>query len=469
MNTGKLLKLHKKLSMTALILCLFWIVSGFMHPIMGWVRPSAAQFRPPANNVSGDELLDVKKILSEREELESQAIRLVNFSAGQYYQVSSGKATLYFDSKTGEELTDGDYKYAAYLARHYSQKKSDIESINQVNSFDYRYPFINRLLPVQKVSFADGEDYFIHTRSSRLGTVGNELKDGMSLAFKLFHNLSPLDKFPVFKLILTTVFMFILVFVTCTGLLFFFKTWKKKRTGMRQWHRYIGLLTSLVIFALTFSGLFHMAVKTINMKKSFAKVPALSTNNWQYDISELLKDKGSLKGMSTAIINGDEYLRVVSTPAVKLQTKADSPSDKRKKFQPPNIEYIGLTSDNKLTEKEAATLLASRFMGKNAEDLEDLKLITRFAGEYGFVNKRLPVWKATFKNSSERVYVETSSQKLALKVDALKSAEGFSFAYLHKAHFLDFLGKDGRNIVLMLFCVLIGFVAVTGNVMKKKF
>ena len=66
-------------------------------------------------------------------------------------------------------------------------------------------------------------------------------------------------------------------------------------------------------------------------------------------------------------------------------------------------------------------------MGKNAEDLEDLKLITRFAGEYGFVNKRLPVWKATFKNSSERVYVETSSQKLALKVDALKSAEGFSF------------------------------------------
>ena len=144
------------------ILDCFW----FHAPYHGWVRPSAAQFRPPVNNVSGDELLDVKKILSEREELESQVIRLVNFSAGQYYQVSSGKADSLFDSKTGEELTDGDYKYAAYLARHYSQKKSDIESINQVNSFDYRYPFINRLLPVQKVSFADGEDYYIHTRSS---------------------------------------------------------------------------------------------------------------------------------------------------------------------------------------------------------------------------------------------------------------------------------------------------------------
>ena len=271
MNTGKLLKLHKMLSMTALILCLFWIVSGFMHPIMGWVRPSAAQFRPPVNNLSGEELIAVEEILKKRQGLEAQAIRLVNFTEGHYYQISSGKQTLYLDSKTGVELTDGDHKYATYLAKHFSQKDIGVESVSQVNSFNYRYPFINRLLPVQKVSFADGEDYYIHTRSSRLGTVGNQLKDGMSLTFKLFHNLSVLDNYPVFKLIVTTVFMFILAFVTSTGLLFFFKTWKKKRTGMRQWHRYIGLASSIVIFSLTFSGLFHMAVKTVNMKKGFCQ------------------------------------------------------------------------------------------------------------------------------------------------------------------------------------------------------
>ena len=42
----------------------------------------------------------------------------------------------------------------------------------------------------------------------------------------------------------------------------------------------------------------------------------------------------------------------------------------------------------------------------------------QFGGEYGFINKRLPVWKIQFANDATRWYVETASGELALRADA---------------------------------------------------
>ncbi|MCM8530150.1 MAG: PepSY domain-containing protein, partial [Lentisphaeraceae bacterium] len=438
MQTGKLLKIHKMLSMTALILSLIWILSGFMHPIMGWVRPSAKNFRPPVSVVDTKNIKDLKEFLPSEKKINS--FRLVDLDGRTCYQLAEGFETSYFDAQTGKEIKEADEVFASSLAHYYKGQLAPIVKTELVTSFDYKYPFINRLLPVVKVSFEDGEDYYIHTRSSRLGTVGNSLKDNMSLFFKLFHNLSFFDFSPLLKFCIVALSMLIIGFVTTTGLLLFLKTWKKKRKGLRQWHRYLGFFASVFIYCLAFSGLFHISVKTLALQyMKRAKPVEMDLSSFSKSIPEILKAKENLVSISSAMLNGEPFLRIVQIG-----------QDKH-----PKIDYESISQNETIDEVTAAKTLASVYSGRSIEDIDKFELLTRFAGEYGFVNKRLPVWKATFKGSSERVYIETFSQKLALKVTPLKSAEGFSFAYLHKAHFLDFLGRNGRNITLMLLCVII--------------
>ncbi|MCM8542428.1 MAG: hypothetical protein NE328_19310 [Lentisphaeraceae bacterium] len=133
-----------------------------------------------------------------------------------------------------------------------------------------------------------------------------------------------------------------------------------------------------------------------------------------------------------------------------------------------SVVYHSLADSQIKNDREIAIDLATTYAKKSASEIDATVFTPSFTHEYGFVNKRLPVWKVTFKGSDDAYYLETSSTKLAAKVTGIKRVEGLSFAYLHKAHFLDFLGKDMRDIVLMLFCVLIGFTAVSGNVIKLK-
>ncbi|MCM8536760.1 MAG: PepSY domain-containing protein [Lentisphaeraceae bacterium] len=246
--------------------------------------------------------------------------------------------------------------------------------------------------------------------------------------------------------------MLVIGFVTTTGLLLFLKTWKKKRKGLRNWHRYLGLFASVFIYCLAFSGLFHIAVKTLALQNMKRPQPIeMDLARFSKSIPETLNDKAGLSSVSSAVLNDEPFLRVVQMGGSKR----------------PKVNYESLSRDRVMTELAAAQTVVSTFSAKPIESIDKLELVTRFSGEYGFVNKRLPVWKASFKDSNERVYVETVSQKLALKVTPLKSVEGFSFAYLHKAHFLDFLGRSGRNITLMLLCVIIAFVGVSGNMMKR--
>jgi hypothetical protein len=77
--------------------------------------------------------------------------------------------------------------------------------------------------------------------------------------------------------------------------------------------------------------------------------------------------------------------------------------------------------------------------------------IDHFEGEYGFVNKRLPVVKVAFHTPQHTtLYVETSTGRLATRVDDIDRYEGLSFAFLHKFHAVDSLGKNLRDIITML-------------------
>jgi len=64
------------------------------------------------------------------------------------------------------------------------------------------------------------------------------------------------------------------------------------------------------------------------------------------------------------------------------------------------------------------------------------------------------------------VYVDPADAAVASVVRDLDRFEGLSFAYLHKAQFLDpVIGKDARDATAVLFALLIFTLSLIGAVM----
>jgi len=82
-----------------------------------------------------------------------------------------------------------------------------------------------------------------------------------------------------------------------------------------------------------------------------------------------------------------------------------------------------------------------------AQKISDVALVTQFEGEYGFFNKRLPVWRVAYDTPDHvAYYVETSSGALAALVRDCDRMEGWSFSTLHKFHWLGALKPQVQHI-----------------------
>jgi len=89
--------------------------------------------------------------------------------------------------------------------------------------------------------------------------------------------------------------------------------------------------------------------------------------------------------------------------------------------------------------------------------------VTTFNSEYGFAQKRLPVYKVQLDAPGHlAVYVDPLDAAVAAVVRDLDRAEGFSFGYLHKAAWLDALGKNTRDALLGTFALLIFAMTCVG-------
>jgi len=94
------------------------------------------------------------------------------------------------------------------------------------------------------------------------------------------------------------------------------------------------------------------------------------------------------------------------------------------------------------------------------------ELVTKFAGEYGFVNKRLPVVKLAFAGAGHpALYVEPATGRLAAYVTDDARREGLSFAVLHKFFLMDWAGKTVRDFVAILSALGVLVVTLYGLVL----
>ena len=87
----------------------------------------------------------------------------------------------YFDSRSGQLITDGEQQDAKRLAIWYTGlAKQQIVSTELITEFSDDYPSVNRLLPVWRVSFENGLRAYVDPSQSRLATLSNDQKMWMA-------------------------------------------------------------------------------------------------------------------------------------------------------------------------------------------------------------------------------------------------------------------------------------------------
>lgn len=359
-----------------------------------------------------------------------------------------------------------------------NSKGAKVSKVDFIEEFDGEYKYVNRYLPAYKVSFdrPDGVRIYVETAQDRFAFAVDNKRAAFDTFFSLFHTLSWLDFLGKGKHVVEILIMLLAMFTTVMGLYMFFTTRTKKAGNgtatARRIHRYTSLTAALFTLLFAFSGAFHAFEKlnTVNSDQyadnHFAAVEA--TPDYQKLYVVVGTDK-LITNVSLVKMEDGNYWQVFNKSSKPEMRKAAPAGGKDlmkgMSVAPPTTLYVSAKNYVLLPsgEEKYARYLASLFSGRTADKILSTTAITKFADEYGFVNKRLPVWKVGYAaNSQERYYVETSTGKLATLVNDKDLAEGYSFALFHKHHFMDWGGKMVRDISTMFWALMQVMMVLVG-------
>ncbi|MCX6297909.1 MAG: PepSY domain-containing protein [Bacteroidetes bacterium] len=492
-------KWHRKISIIIAIPVILWAASGFMHPIMTSFRPKmATQVLQPL-------AIDTHQIkLSLTEALQNNKIdsftnfRFVHIDTNWFYQVQRGKniEPIYLSTKTGKILRKGDWIYAQYLGKQFlegqtnrsGKKDSTIAGVaamqdccdaaavcvlknsigakvseaKLVTSFNDEYKSVNKILPVWEVAFdrKDGIRIYVETTQDRFALAMDNQRAIFNQLFALIHTWGWLAFLGKGKLVVEITLNILALMTVVFGLIIFFKTKSKKANGntvvkARKTHRITSICIAFFTLAFVFSGGYHAASK---FKKNTCA--DYFDQHWFTTANTIIDLKGIQWALKLPISNislvhmknGDFYQ--VNTISLHGNNSKPVAKDMMKKMAMPVPTTIYLHLPDLAILKQGETMyahyLANQFSGNSENDILKTEVINKFAGEYGFINKLLPVTKVGYgKNLNERYYVETASGKLSVKINDLEMLEGYSFAFLHKHEFLTPLGKAVKDFSTM--------------------
>jgi hypothetical protein len=523
---------HRTTSLIVAIPVILWALSGFMHPLMTTIRPKVAtQFLPPQAIESSKIKLPLHTVLAQNKITAIANFRIVQMAGNYFYQIQmpDNKLLQYFSTQAGNPLKNGDDLYARYIAKQFLQgvQKTEqpiaadtnstlyqrlpneseashdccihaaatilndtsgarVSSTTFIENFDEDYKATNRLLPVYKVCFdrADGIRLYVETAQDRFAFAMDNKRQVFDNIFAWFHTWSWLSFLGKGRYIAEAILCLMALATTVMGLYIFFTTKSKKVAGnatlkARYNHRWTSTVFSAFTLMFTTSGAFHALEKLeTDDRDIFFVSNSFESSSIAMDFSKISAALGDrqLTNVSLVKINNEAYWQVFSkktTSQAEKNGKENPRSDamKDKSVPPPSTIYLHRTTYEPLQhgERKYAAQLAGTFSENAEKDTISLEVITKFEGEYGFVNKRLPVWKVNYPfNRNQRWYVETSTGKLAAKVNDNDLIEGFSFAFLHKHHFMDFAGKSWRDFSTMFAAMSQIIVVIFGLVIWRR-
>ncbi len=473
-------KLHKWLGWTGGIALLFFAISGITHPLMTWTGPKAASFFPPQVKVFSEHAAQIPKILQQNKIDSAIMVKIIPSKAGPLLQVtqSNDEPRRYFSLSTGLEKLEHDKEQAIWLARYYSGLKSvPIKSVSFQTEFSSAYPWVNRLLPVYRITFdtPDNKTTFIYTELGALAGMTNNWKTSVQSVFRALHSWTWLDGFEYARIFLMMMLLLSLLGMTITGIALIFMIKKRSISdGKRKWHRVLSFAVWVPLFLFTASGIYHLLQNSFGSNHrglQLGKPVQLNASRFGDDFSWLENFKGQAFN-SLSVVEGksqndtsSRLLYRISIPkgktgvAVSRSNRFKGMATEKQAFY-----YDALTGKKaQLRDKDMALYVAETHLGFSKDQLLETKLVTHFGPHYDFRNKRLPVWRLDFKTpKGDKLFIDPATGMLVDRLVNLERYEGYSFSMLHKWNFLvPLMGREKRDIVISFILILaIGFTCL---------
>lgn len=449
----RLLPWHRRLAILIALPVLAWALTGLLHPVMSRWQPSAVAKQPPAALFTAVEGREWSTLPPPAQTLPAglvlRELRALTWQGQPYWLVQQPDGQgRYFHAVSGQPADLG-ATMAATLARHYTGESTAAVQVSLITGFSDEYPFVNRHLPVWRVAFdrPDGLVAFIEPRSLQLAGLSDHWKTRFSWLFSNLHSWKWWTHEPTRDAAMALCLLFTCVLVLsgvmrATAVV-------RRRSPLQRWHRVIGLTATLALLAWAGSGLLHVLVidKTGN---------AAATHPLRLSMQAAALVQPAPAGMPPGA-----RLLMLATP--------DGPFWYWQLLQPgaagqaPALRerYVSAVSGEVTMPFDYIRALSAGVAG-DALWLS-VNAVTRFDDEYGFVQKRLPVYRLRFDTRDHlAIHVDPSDAAVASVVRDLDRLEGYSFALLHKAGWLDFLGRDGRDAVAGLFALLVFGLALAG-------
>ena len=489
----RIYKWHRFFAYITFIPVILWCLSGIMHPFM------AHFFKPEIKNEFIEpKVIDFAKVkVSLQDVLKKEKIatfknfRFIEMNSNWYYQVKLiDNSLVYFNTLDGKKLQKGDENYAHYLAQFFlDDYQSKISKTEYLTQFDHQYKYVNRYLPVYKVTFDRGDNMqvYVETASSKLATFNPLSRQVFIWFFDTFHNWSFLDAIASneIRIIIMSILLGFIILSALSGIFiygFFWKVFKKiqvtPENKIRIRHRKLGLWFSILSIGFAFSGAFHLTKKW-NPKpiQDMVYQPVLNASKIKVNPTEIAVDTTKFQNVSLIQFQDSLYYRceLESDPKPYAETNAKETKWKKKTAPIADVVYVNAVSNSIAEDLDSkyGEFLAHYFDGLSsgvsscceggayAESkicsiakarLLETKVLTDFdSREYGFVNKRLPVIKLAYDTPEKTTYfVETATSRIASVIGKSDRVEGYSFAILHKFLWMDWAGKPVRDLVMTL-------------------
>ena len=479
------MKWHRRLGVTAALAIILSSLSGVLHPIMTRMQPEPARLTLEHRVPSLEPAIPLVKVLADGNIAKLSDCRIVTWEGKSYYQISfpGTPRRQYFDLADGSQLTDGDRRYAEHLARQFvGEIAAPVRDARIIESFDWEYPRINRLLPVWRIEFdrPDAMRAYVDTRTGRLGTIVDRFKAFSSVEFAILHRWQWLDLLaPLARLVILSLFLAAALAVALTGCWIYLLRWSfsSARWNLRKVHRLWGIAISLVSCLFLLSGGYHLLHNGLRGDSGERFLPPPDEFNFRELVitsAGAVQKSGvaAVETISLVKIGGQTYYRV--QPAAKLTPQQQPGHGHHDSHIPHGKATPGQVSAQRdpvfISARDGETLddgaqrhaieIAQRVVA--AKVTGDFRMITQFDAEYGFAFKRLPVQRVAFVNGVN-VFVDPSDSAVAAVVDDADRAEGWVFGYVHKFEWLvPFVGIDARDAIAMTLALLIAGAALLG-------
>ncbi|WP_047394800.1 PepSY domain-containing protein [Chitinibacter sp. ZOR0017] len=448
---GWLTRWHRKLAWVAGLAVLAWGLTGVLHPIMSALTPTV-QPLPPAAALPADlQPVPLAQLALPAGPIQSVRLRMLGeipaWRIGQPGQAQG----LWFDARSGALLPQADAQEAERLARVLvGDAHSPVRQLTPVYEFSRSYPAINKILPVWRVEFAraDGMVAFVDTEGRRLASLSDRTKRTLMPVFSLLHTWSWASE--SVKRVGITVLLVLVLASMAGGLAMYVLRWQKGtlkagQKPLRRWHRGLGVALGLAGIVLTASGLTHLWLQRAPYVAASPKPLAV--------LPELHHLPAQTAGLTAVNVQGQAYwLQERAKPAKSAQPAAGGHQHHApaalSNALPIYLDAHGMAQPG-LALVHAGELVRQVQRGELAGPVKQVQLIERFGGEYGFFQKRLPVYRVDLANAANSSwYIEPATGTFSTRVEDADRFEGWLFAYLHKWHWLDGLGKSNRDLIL---------------------